>query len=46
MEAMKMEHRILADVCGTVSAVHVAQGDQVKTRQLLVEIAPAEEGGA
>ncbi len=46
MEAMKMEHRILADVCGTVSAVHVAQGDQVKTRQLLVEITPAEEGGA
>ena len=40
LEAMKMEHRLLADVDGTMTALHVSTGDQVKTRQLLAEITP------
>ena len=39
LEAMKMEHRLVAKVAGTVSAVHVAEGDQVGDGMLLVEIA-------
>jgi geranyl-CoA carboxylase alpha subunit len=47
LEAMKMEHRIESDVDGEVRALHATVGEQVKTRQLLVEIASAEaEGGA
>jgi biotin carboxyl carrier protein len=37
---MKMEHRIVADVTGLVTSVHVERGQQVKTRQPLVEIRP------
>jgi geranyl-CoA carboxylase alpha subunit len=40
LEAMKMEHPIRADVDGTVSSLSVTEGTQVKTRQLLAEIAP------
>ena len=40
LEAMKMEHRLLADVDGTLATLHVSTGDQVKTRQLLAEITP------
>jgi geranyl-CoA carboxylase alpha subunit len=40
LEAMKMEHEILAPRDGTVSSVLVAPGEQVKTRKLLVELAP------
>ena len=29
LEAMKMEHELLAPAAGTVAAVHVAEGDQV-----------------
>ncbi|WP_310476821.1 biotin carboxylase N-terminal domain-containing protein [Sandarakinorhabdus sp.] len=39
LEAMKMEHRLLARVAGTVKAVHVALGDQVADGMMLVEIA-------
>ncbi|MEZ4444819.1 MAG: acetyl-CoA carboxylase biotin carboxylase subunit [Polyangiaceae bacterium] len=44
IEAMKMEHRIEADVKGTLRALHAKKGDQVKTRQLLAEIEPGGEG--
>jgi geranyl-CoA carboxylase alpha subunit len=44
LEAMKMEHRIVADVDGTVEALHVDAGVQVKTRQLLAEIRQQEQG--
>ncbi len=39
LEAMKMEHRITARAAGTISAVHIAEGDQVADGMLLVEIA-------
>jgi geranyl-CoA carboxylase alpha subunit len=40
--AMKLELRVAADVDGVVRAVHAKRGDQVKARQLLVELeAPA-----
>ena len=38
MEAMKMEHRLLAEVSGEVTAVHVAVGQQVAAGSLLLEI--------
>jgi geranyl-CoA carboxylase alpha subunit len=41
LEAMKMEHEILAPRDGTVAAVLVAPGEQVMTRRLLVELVPA-----
>jgi geranyl-CoA carboxylase alpha subunit len=41
LEAMKMEHEIVAAQDGTVAAVLVAPGEQVATRKLLVELAPA-----
>jgi geranyl-CoA carboxylase alpha subunit len=44
IEAMKMEHRIVADVSGTLTTLAVSAGDQVRTRQLLAEITP--EGDA
>ncbi|XOV86492.1 MAG: acetyl/propionyl/methylcrotonyl-CoA carboxylase subunit alpha [Pseudomonadota bacterium] len=36
LEAMKMEHRIVAPSDGVVAAVHVSTGDQVANDQLLV----------
>ena len=36
LEAMKMEHRILAPAAGTVAALHVAEGDNVAAGALLV----------
>jgi biotin carboxyl carrier protein len=36
MEAMKMEHRLTADIDGAVIDVLVAPGDQVDARQVLV----------
>ncbi len=42
LEAMKMEHPLKSDVDGTVEAVNVSQGDQVKLRQLLVSVSPDE----
>ena len=43
LDAMKMEHQLRSDVTGTVTAVSVKDGDQVKIRQLLVEVEPDEE---
>jgi biotin carboxyl carrier protein len=40
IEAMKMEHQIRAPHAGTVAALHVRAGEQVATRQPLVEVAP------
>jgi geranyl-CoA carboxylase alpha subunit len=42
VEAMKMEHRHLADGAGEVVSVNVEKGQQVKNRQLLVELALTE----
>ena len=39
LEAMKMETPVSATVSGTVRAVLVSQGDQVKTGAPLIEIA-------
>jgi geranyl-CoA carboxylase alpha subunit len=38
VEAMKMEHRHIADADGIVGSVNVEKGQQVKNRQLLVEL--------
>ncbi len=38
LEAMKMEHRVVASADGTVRAVHVKQGDVVREGDLLVEV--------
>ena len=38
MEAMKMEHQIVAPFAGTVRALHTRLDDQVSARQVLVEI--------
>jgi geranyl-CoA carboxylase alpha subunit len=38
MEAMKMEHQIVAPLAGRVSAVHASVDEQVAARQVLVEI--------
>lgn len=46
LEAMKMEHRLLAPREGRVSAVHVVEGEQVEEGTLLLDLAePAAEGG-
>ena len=38
MEAMKMEHRLLADIDGTVAAVHGTVGQQIGAGDLVMEI--------
>ncbi len=38
MEAMKMEHRLLAQVSGEVSGIYAAVGEQVSAGSLLLEI--------
>jgi len=43
LEAMKMQHEILAERDGTVGKILVKPGDQVATRQLLAELEPDEE---
>ncbi len=43
LEAMKMEHRILADFQGTVSAIHYAAGDQVDAGSVLLDLEPENE---
>jgi geranyl-CoA carboxylase alpha subunit len=40
MEAMKMEHQIVAPFAGTVSALHTRVDDQVAARQVLIEMLP------
>jgi biotin carboxyl carrier protein len=39
LEAMKMEHTVRAPEAGTVTALHVAAGDQVDSGQLLGTLA-------
>jgi geranyl-CoA carboxylase alpha subunit len=41
LEAMKMEHVHTAGVAGTVSSIDVAEGEQVTTGKIVVEIAAA-----
>ena len=43
LEAMKMEHPVKADMDGTVVALQVTPGTQVKARQLLITLQPAKE---
>jgi geranyl-CoA carboxylase alpha subunit len=38
VEAMKMQHEILAERDGVLAKIHVREGDQVSTRQLLGEL--------
>jgi 3-methylcrotonyl-CoA carboxylase alpha subunit len=38
MEAMKMEHRVMAPTDGTVVAVHVEVGGRVQQGQTLVDV--------
>ncbi|KEQ18423.1 acetyl/propionyl/methylcrotonyl-CoA carboxylase subunit alpha [Endozoicomonas numazuensis] len=45
LEAMKMEHALKARVSGTVETVSSTAGDQVKTRQCLLEIVAEEAEG-
>ncbi|UPK07819.1 acetyl-CoA carboxylase biotin carboxylase subunit [Bradyrhizobium sp. 170] len=42
LEAMKMEHVHTAGVAGTVSSIDVAEGEQVTTGRIVVEIAAAQ----
>ncbi|MEN6543466.1 acetyl-CoA carboxylase biotin carboxylase subunit [Parvibaculum sp.] len=44
LEAMKMEHEINATVNGKVTAVNVAEGDQVPANTLIIEIEKAASG--
>ena len=37
---MKMEHSIASDVDGTVEAISVSVGDQVKAKQLVATVTP------
>jgi geranyl-CoA carboxylase alpha subunit len=41
LEAMKMQHEICAERDGTIDQILIKPGDQVATRQLLVELASA-----
>jgi len=41
MEAMKMEHRLLAPMTGQVKALHAQAGEQVAARRVLAEIEAA-----
>ncbi len=41
IEAMKMENSILAPVSGQVVTVFVEKGDSVKSKELLIDIHPA-----
>jgi propionyl-CoA carboxylase alpha chain len=38
VEAMKMEHQVLAPGAGTIGSIHVAPGDQVDTGQVLLQM--------
>lgn len=42
LEAMKMEHQVKADLDGQIKKIHVSPGEQVKGRQLLVEVSASE----
>lgn len=38
LEAMKLQHQVIADMDGRVTAVHIAVGDQVGIGQMLLEV--------
>ncbi len=38
MEAMKMETELLANISGTIKALHVSKGDRVTPGETLIEI--------
>ena len=40
LEAMKIQHEILAEIEGTVQAIYVDAGTQVAANELLIEIVP------
>src|SRR5581483_9110320 len=44
LEAMKMEHEVVAEVDGTVQRLEVAVGDTVEPGQRLAVLEPAEHG--
>jgi propionyl-CoA carboxylase alpha chain len=44
IEAMKMEHEIVAPAAGTVAALHVSGGDQVDAGSVLAVIEESEDG--
>ncbi|EED31654.1 acetyl-/propionyl-coenzyme A carboxylase alpha chain [gamma proteobacterium NOR5-3] len=43
MEAMKMEHRLLAQVDGVISAIHGVEGEQIAAGALVLEIESASQ---
>lgn len=43
LEAMKIEHSLQANVDGTIESIKVNAGEQVKSKQLLLSIAPKTE---
>jgi len=46
LEAMKMQHEVCAEIDGVVTAVHCEAGRQVAADELILEIEPADDGGA
>src|SRR5271170_6134816 len=44
LEAMKMEHEVIAEIDGVVGALAVAVGDAVQEGQLLLTLASSPEG--
>jgi biotin carboxyl carrier protein len=45
MEAMKMEHQVVAPRAGVVTEIHVSAGQQLDPGQPLVTLADAEADG-
>lgn len=45
LETMKMEHPLKASINGVIHQIQVVRGDQVKGRQVLLELAPLDEPG-
>lgn len=45
LEAMKMEHPLKAAIDGVIRQIQVVRGDQVKGRQVLLEVAPMDVSG-
>jgi geranyl-CoA carboxylase alpha subunit len=43
LEAMKMAHQLKASAAGSVAEITVSQGQQVKARQIVVQICEAVE---
>ena len=46
LEAMKMEHEVLAETAGTIAELAVAVGDAVEEGQLLLRMTPGESAAA